>query len=952
MKRIFLSSTSHDLFEYRQFVYDIIEGLDNYHCLRMENFGARDSSPQVFDAEKVAECDLFIAIIGYRYGSSPSGKEKSYTELEFETALAQNKPILVFHLESEITPRSFLTESSERQVKQARFRELTKKDRIIQTFNSPPDLAIRVIQAIFNWERQQSSKVALSAPPLSLSTELPVPPKPYFAHPYPLQEHFTGRLHERQMLTEWIIKDHHPILALIGIGGLGKSSLAWVWLNYDVLNQPITGLERRDVSAQSALKISEEYRLDGVLWWSFYETDASFTSFLNDALLYLSSGTLAPDRISSPYSKARSVFTLLQQQRILVVFDGFERLLKAYAGLSGAYQSEDITGARANQPNVVVDPLVGKFIQWIASSPTSSRIVITSRLFPQELEGFGGKPLAGCRKEDLESLDPQDALDFFQKAGVKGTRIEIKSVCEKYGYHALTLRLLVGYITNHIAQPGEIKVASKYNPLDWLIPRKHNILDLAYDALTADEQKLLSSIAAFRSPRDFEAVKALGVFTDDLKLELALRRLLSRNLIFFERIQGRFDLHPIVRRYAYHRLTNKTALHNRLRNFFSAIPTIETSSVRTVEDLASVIELFHHTILAGKYSEAFQLCKDRLLSHLESFGAFRTIIDILETFLCNGNPNSLYLDKSEDQSHLLPALARAYGYTGQTRKAIDLYKLSVKLAEQLNEQASVINNLGNVSYFQLKLGHLTEAIKTQQRAIQISNEGKSISNDAFAFMRLGLMFSYIGWSDKSREELRRAAIELQKQTKIDLCHLWIYRIIRARLLGDVKLALVCAQHSLKLAEGDHRQMLRTKGWLCAVLLDIVDQKKKNIQTHEYRREIESLLIEVLSQCRKFDLLDLETLILSNWARWYMLNGDMIQAENSAREALNISIRCEYRLEQAEIYLFLAKLGQNTGNKEVAVKNARLAKECALCDGLPYVYQLVLENAMAIENYCN
>ena len=32
---------------------------------------------------------------------------------------------------------------------------------------------------------------------------LPIPPAPYFAHPYPLQENFTGRLSERDELTEW-----------------------------------------------------------------------------------------------------------------------------------------------------------------------------------------------------------------------------------------------------------------------------------------------------------------------------------------------------------------------------------------------------------------------------------------------------------------------------------------------------------------------------------------------------------------------------------------------------------------------------------------------------------------------------------------------------------------------------------------------------------------------------
>jgi hypothetical protein len=44
---------------------------------------------------------------------------------------------------------------------------------------------------------------------------IPLPPTPYFAHPYPLQEHFTGRIRERQMLTKWLSRDKRPVLSLV-----------------------------------------------------------------------------------------------------------------------------------------------------------------------------------------------------------------------------------------------------------------------------------------------------------------------------------------------------------------------------------------------------------------------------------------------------------------------------------------------------------------------------------------------------------------------------------------------------------------------------------------------------------------------------------------------------------------------------------------------------------------
>ena len=67
------------------------------------------------------------------------------------------------------------------------------------------------------------------------------PPQPDFAHPYPIQSGFTGRVAERKMLTSWLHSGRQPILALIAIGGMGKSALSWAWLQRDVLGQPLLG---------------------------------------------------------------------------------------------------------------------------------------------------------------------------------------------------------------------------------------------------------------------------------------------------------------------------------------------------------------------------------------------------------------------------------------------------------------------------------------------------------------------------------------------------------------------------------------------------------------------------------------------------------------------------------------------------------------------------------------
>ena len=74
MTTVFLSSTSKDLEQCREAAFRAIEGLLGYHCVRMEDFGSIDETPDDFCRTKVGECDLFVCIAGPLYGSrNPAG---------------------------------------------------------------------------------------------------------------------------------------------------------------------------------------------------------------------------------------------------------------------------------------------------------------------------------------------------------------------------------------------------------------------------------------------------------------------------------------------------------------------------------------------------------------------------------------------------------------------------------------------------------------------------------------------------------------------------------------------------------------------------------------------------------------------------------------------------------------------------------------------------------------
>ena len=317
----------------------------------------------------------------------------------------------------------------------------------------------------------------------------------------------------------------------------------------------------------------------------------------------------------------RWLLSLLQQRRLLLVLDGFERELRAYAGLSAAYQGNDVDEDRADLYRTCIDPHAAAFLRAVAALPMRSRVLITSRLFPRELDG-----MAGCRPWELRRLDPDDAVAFFHAQGVRGTRAEIQAACQPYGYHPLALRLLAGLIARDPARPGDVAAAAEYDVAEDLAPREHHILTLAYDALRPELRELLSRLAAFRAPVAYDVVEVLSPFKGKRELGRAMRELEDRGLLFREAGTGRYDLHPVVRGYAYDRLADKAGVHGQLRDYFAAVPAPDEDAVQSVEDLAPVIELYHHTVRAGRYDEAFQLLRGRLVPNplYFRFGAYQT----------------------------------------------------------------------------------------------------------------------------------------------------------------------------------------------------------------------------------------------------------------------------------------------------------------------------------------
>jgi len=190
----------------------------------MAYFPVRDEKPAEYCRARVRECDVYVGLIGLRYGSPVREEpEMSYTELEFDAATGSpRRPRLVFLLDEDavvpIPPRRLRDSDPEFQARQDAFRERLLRDSGLMTgkFSSPEQLQLLLYQALSTLPR--TATPAQGTPAQRLVVRLA--PRPAFlVGREGLLAELDARLTDRQ-------RSGPAIVALHGPGGVGKTSVA------------------------------------------------------------------------------------------------------------------------------------------------------------------------------------------------------------------------------------------------------------------------------------------------------------------------------------------------------------------------------------------------------------------------------------------------------------------------------------------------------------------------------------------------------------------------------------------------------------------------------------------------------------------------------------------------------------------------------------------------------
>jgi tetratricopeptide (TPR) repeat protein len=948
-KNVIISSTARDLPDHRKEVMDA--------CLRqgmfpvmMEHLPASDEEAISASLKMVDAADIYVGVFAHRYGYVPNEHVISLTEMEYNRAVERKIPRLVFMMDKEHLLRIEDVEIGENAVKLDAFKKRLLIENIVNFFKSPADLRAHVINSL-----SQYREADLAA--FHYISDIPTPPEAYIAHPYTLlQTHqLVGRQAELNLLTDWVTKRHEQIywvriLNIVAIGGMGKSALTWKWFN-DIVPQ-------------------EMQPLAGRMWWSFYESDASFENFVIRALTYV---TQLPrqevQKLSLPDREAQLLATL-NKRPFLLVLDGLERILIAYARMDAAHLADDdldqqtanfvagvVSPTVSATPSFVgqhrlcrtADPLAGNFLRKLANV-RASRILVSTRLYPADLQTVAGNPIPGSYAVFLRGLTDDDALNLWRAFGVSGSRKATLSLLHLFDNHPLLIQALAGEVAQYHPAPGNFdrwrKDHPAFNPFSLqLASVKSHVLGFAFRGLSASYQRILQTVAAFRMPTTYDTLTALLVGQDKLLpderiLDAGLTELEDRGLMGWDRCANRYDLHPVVRSMVWSGLSDKSkrSVYMNLYAHFAWSPTIDESQVNSFEDLAPAVELYNTLIGLGRYDDALAVFRDRLAAHtLYRLSASRQSVELLEMLFPDGLDQLPRLRKPRDQAFTVNELAAAYDSSGQPECAAALFRKSIAIDTRESDLGNMSTSLNNLSGVLYCCGALAESEAVVRRALVISRQRNDHFQEAVSLAWFGLILAVRGALKESESALQRSLriFIAWPESLRQQCAVNAFLAQRAFWLNDPAGVWSLADHSQELARvaPNERGFIRATRLQGAAALGMNDLAKA-----------EECLHCALTRARAVTLVDEELGALVALAELRQRQGNLQTARELLDDMWEFAERGPYPLFHADAYNILAKIERDAGNHAAAVEAATKAYCLAWCNGEPFSYCWGLETA--------
>jgi tetratricopeptide (TPR) repeat protein len=552
----------------------------------------------------------------------------------------------------------------------------------------------------------------------------------------PRVTHWQGRTQELATVNHWLDDENTKLGAIVGIAGMGKSTLA-----AKVFNQRTDFVDK--------------------LWLDLGQCP-SFSIVAKGILREL--GKLSPEDLQQieEIRLTRVLINCLQRQRFLLVLDNWESVLR--------------------------DEGYRDFLQQWLGECHHTEILVTTQVMPNLLQV---KPT----ELDLQGLSPTEGAQLLTALDIAGEPEELEDFVRQVNGHPLTLRLVAGLLNQEIgsearisdlAQLGVVDVAQLMTRLQGLHRRELvqlvAVLDASFSRLSGDLQGLLMALVVLR--RGFDAATATGIFGQEVT-DKQLRGLRKRGFLVME-TKGVYSFPSLISEYLKFKAGDLTAAHLKAIHFYLSRlkPRPEW---QTVEDVREYLEVFYHRCQLGQYETAFDVIRSGSLKvfnhccqsgHQAAFyiirsGSYDSCVD---NFLSLRGENKLLVELYQELvTHLtnkqdwrytasLTSLGNAYESLAHYEKAISYHQQCLKIARELKDKRGEADSLNGVGNAYNSLGRYENAISYYQQCLDIFREIKHREGEAASLNNLGNAYNFQGRYEKAIFFLKQS-LDIEQKIK-------------------------------------------------------------------------------------------------------------------------------------------------------------------------------------------
>ncbi|MAS37857.1 MAG: XRE family transcriptional regulator [Anaerolineaceae bacterium] len=338
----------------------------------------------------------------------------------------------------------------------------------------------------------------------------------------PRAPNFYGRDWELKLLRGWIIEDGCRVISLLGLGGIGKSSLA-VNLMHQVAN-----------------------RFEIIIWRSLQDIPDCDT--LLDSLLQVIAPQMLGEVGTSMERRQSFLVGYMRTNRVLIVLDNVESVFE---------EGESTGRIRPGYEGI------GRFLRQIAETEHHSCVMLTSREKPDVLVPHEGSH-APVRALRLSRLDASACDWLLSGKGVVGSTADRTRLIDAYAGNPLALKIVAQTIVELF--DGEIMPFLEHG--EFIFGGVRELLGAQFDRLSAMEQMVLLWLTILREPVTLDQMlRALVVPMPRMRLLEAVESLHRRSLIERGVHQGSFTPQSVVLEYVTARLIEEMVTELRSGQF-------------------------------------------------------------------------------------------------------------------------------------------------------------------------------------------------------------------------------------------------------------------------------------------------------------------------------------------------------------------------------------------------